>query len=70
MNKLTQTNTGAKQAYLNRQVEHRLAIYQNTDQSERNAIIKQIDLFLEIVPKDAEIFWLKFRLKLERLNEQ
>ncbi len=26
--------------------------------------------FLEVVPKDAKIFWLKFRRKLETLNEQ
>ena len=70
MNNLTQTQKDAKQSYLNRQAEQMLAIYQNADTSERNAVINQIDSFLEIVPKDAKNFWLKFRRKLERLNEQ
>jgi hypothetical protein len=38
-------------------------------QDERKAVIKQIDSFLEIVPKDAKTFWLQFRRKLERFNE-
>ncbi|CAN5574446.1 hypothetical protein BH20ACI4_BH20ACI4_27900 [soil metagenome] len=70
MNNLTQTQKDAKQAYLNRQTEKMLRIYQTAENSERSAIIKQIDSFLEIVPKDAKIFWLKFRHKLERLSEQ
>ena len=70
MNNLTQTQKDAKQAYLTRQAENVLAIYQTADNSERSAIIKQIDSFLEIVPKDAKSFWLKFRQKLERLNEK
>ncbi len=70
MNNLTQIQKDAKQAYLNRQAEKMLAIYQAADNNERSAIIKQIDSFLEIVPKDARIFWLKFRRKLERLNEK
>ena len=69
MNNLTQTQQDAKQAYLDRQQTEMLTTYQNADQSERNAVISQIDSFLEIVPKDAKIFWLKFRFKLERLNE-
>ena len=47
-----------------------LLIYQNADTSERTAIVRQIDSFLEIVSKDAKVFWLKFRQKLERLNEK
>ena len=70
MNNLTQTQKDAKQAYLDRQQAEMLITYQNADRSERNAVIKQIDLFLEIVPKDAKIFWLKFRCKLERLSEK
>ncbi len=70
MNNLTQTQRDAKQAYLTRQSETMLAIYQNADKSERYAVIKQIDSFLSVVPKDAKIFWLKFRRKLERLNEK
>ena len=69
MNNLTQTQTDAKQAYLDRQAKQMLAICQNADTSERNAVIRQIDSFLEIVPRDAKIFWLKFRCKLERINE-
>ncbi len=70
MNNLTQTQQQAKQAFLNRQQDEMLAIYQNADTTEREAIIKNIDSFLEVVPKDAKIFWLKFRRKLETLNEQ
>jgi hypothetical protein len=67
---LTQTQIDAKQAYLNRQQDEMLAIYQNAHTTERNAIIKHIDSFLEVVPNDAQTFWLKFRRKLETLNEQ
>ncbi len=69
MNNLTQTQQAAKQAYLDRQQAEMLITYQNADRGERNAVIKNIDSFLEVVPKDAKIFWLKFRYKLERLNE-
>ena len=70
MNNLTQTQQDAKQAHLDRQQAEMLTIYQNAHQTERNAVIRQIDSFLAIVPKDAKIFWLKFRYKLERLNEK
>jgi hypothetical protein len=70
MNNLTQTQQDVKQAYLDRQQAEMLTIYQNADQNERKAVIKQIDTFLSIVPKDAKTFWLKFRHNLERLNEQ
>lgn len=43
--------------------------YQKADTNERNAIIKQIDSFLSVVSPDAKTFWLKFRRKLEILNE-
>ncbi|CAN5558491.1 hypothetical protein BH18ACI1_BH18ACI1_07650 [soil metagenome] len=69
MNNLTQTQQDAKQAYLDRQQAEMLNTYQNADQSERNAVINQIDSFLEIVPPEAKIFWLKFRCKLERISE-
>ena len=69
MNNLTQTQQSAKQAYLDRQQAEMLTIYQNANQDERNAVIRQIDSFLEIVPNDAKTFWLKFRCKLERLND-
>ncbi len=70
MNNLTQTQQDAKQAYLDRQQAEMLKIYQNADQDERKAVVKQINSFLEILPKDAKTFWLKFRCKLERLNEK
>ena len=69
MNNLTQTQQDAKQAFLTRQQDEMLAIYQNAEQNERNAIIEQIDSFLSVVPQDAKTFWLKFRHKLEILNE-
>jgi hypothetical protein len=69
MNKLTQAQHSAKEAYLNRQANQMLVTYQNADRSERNAVIKQIESFLEIVPTDAKNFWLNFRYRLERLNE-
>ncbi len=70
MNNLTQTQQDAKQAYLDRQANQMLSTYQNAEKDERNAVIKQIDSFLETLPEDAKIFWLKFRCKLERLNER
>ena len=70
MNNLTQIQTDAKQAYLDRQAKQMLAIYQNADTTERNAVIRQIDSFLSIVPSDAKTFWLKFRRKLEKINEK
>jgi hypothetical protein len=70
MNNLTQTQTDAKQAYLNRQSEQMLALYAKADTEEWKAIIKQIDSFLSVVSPDAKTFWLKFRRKLETLNEQ
>ncbi len=70
MNNLTQTQNDAKQAYLNRQFAQMLIICQNADTYERNAVIRQIDSFLGIVPRDAKIFWLKFRCKLDKINEK
>ena len=69
MGDLTQTQQDAKQAYLNYQQEQMLALYQKADTNERNAIIQQIDSFLSVVSSDAKTFWLKFRRKLEILNE-
>ncbi|MDQ3374933.1 MAG: hypothetical protein M3521_13740 [Acidobacteriota bacterium] len=70
MNNLAQIQQYAKQAYLDRQAKQMLTHYEKASRSERNAVIKQVDSFLEIVPKDAKTFWLKFRYKLERLNEK
>ena len=69
MNNLTQTQQDAKAAYLNQQSEQMLALYKNSNTDERKAIIKQINSFLSIVSPDAKTFWLKFRRKLEMLNE-
>ncbi len=61
MNNLTQTQLDAKQAYLNRQQEQMLAQYQNADQTERRAIIRQIDSFLPITrSRDEKISGLSF----------
>ncbi len=70
MNNLTQAQQDAKQTYLNRQQAQMLAIYQNADNAERSAIIRQIDSFLPVITKDEKNFWRKFRQKLERLNEK
>lgn len=70
MNNLTQTQQTAKQSFLERQQAEMLIHYENADRSERNAVIRQIDSFLETLPNDAKTFWLKFRYKLERLNEK
>lgn len=70
MTTLTQTQKEAKTDYLNRQQNKMLAIYGKADQTERNAIIKQIDSFLEVLNKEQKLFWLRFRRKLERLNEK
>ncbi len=69
MKNITQTQQDAKAAYLNNQTEQMLALYEKADTNERKAIIKQIDSFLSIVSPDAKTFWLKFRRKLEILNE-
>lgn len=70
MNKLTQNQNGAKQAYLDNQQAQMLITYQKADSNERSAIIRQIDSFLPVISNDEKAFWLKFRQKLERLNEQ
>ena len=70
MNNLTQTQRDAKQAYLNNQLEQMLSRYENADNNERKAIIGHIDSFLSTCNQDEKNFWLKFRSKLERLNEK
>ena len=71
MNNLTQIQKDAKQAYLDKQIEQMLERYQEADNNERSAIIRQIDGFLPVTTiKSEKNFWLKFRRKLERLNEQ
>jgi hypothetical protein len=70
MNNLTQTQQLAKQAYLNRLQVRMFVHYQKADSNERKAIVKQIDSFLPVLIRYERIFWLKFRRKLEILNEQ
>ena len=70
MNNLSQNQRDAKQAFLDNQQAQMIARYKNADQNERAAIIRQIDSFLPITNDDQKSFWLKFRQKLERLNEQ
>ena len=69
MNNLTQTPPDAKQAFLNQQKEQMLVTYQNAGSNEQKAIIRQIDSFLPVIKGDEKSFWLKFRQKLESLNE-
>ena len=69
MNNLTQTQQDAKQAYLQQQQESMLALYQNADSNERQAIIKHIGSFLSTCNQEQKTFWLQFRRKLEKLNE-
>jgi hypothetical protein len=69
MNNLTQTQQDAKQAFLTRQAEQMLALYQNAHTSERNAIIRQIDSFLSVISQEQKAFWLEFWQKLENLNK-
>ncbi len=54
MNNLTQTQQDAKQAYLDNQCEQMLDQYKHADATERGAIIRQIDSFISVVPKDAK----------------
>ena len=70
MNNLTQKQKDAKQTVLDNQQAQMIARYENADQNERAAIIRQIDSFLPVTNDDEKSFWLKFRQKLERLNEQ
>lgn len=70
MNNLTRTQQDAKQAYLNQQQDAMLALYNDADTTERKVIIKNIDSFLSVISKDEKIFWLRFRRKLEILNEK
>jgi len=67
---LTQTQQEAKNAYLDKQSEQMLNQYRNAKPNERKAIIKNIDSFLSVVSKEEKLFWLKFRRKLETLNEK
>lgn len=69
MNNLTQNQRDAKQAYLDNQQAQMIARYENADKNERAAIIRQIDSFLPVIKGDEKSFWLKFREKLERLND-
>ena len=69
MNNLTQNQRNAKQAFLDNQQAQMIARYENADTNERSAIIRQIDSFLPMTNGDEKSFWLKFRQKLERLNE-
>lgn len=69
MNNLTQTPAETKQTCLDQQQEQMIALYQNAASTERKAIVKHIDSFFENASKEGKIFWLKFRLKLETVNE-
>jgi len=70
MNNLTQEKLNAKEAYFNQQLEQMLALYKKATRDERNAIMRHIDSFLSTCNQSEKSFWLKFRSKLERLNEK
>jgi hypothetical protein len=70
MNNLTQEKLNSKEAYLNKQQEQMLALYEKATRDERNAIMRHIDSFLLTCNQGENSFWLKFRSKLERLNEK
>ena len=70
MNNLSEKQRNAKQAYLNNQMEQMLSLYEKAVTSERKAIIGHIDSFLSTCNPDEKNFWLKFRSKLETLNEK
>lgn len=70
MNNLTQSQQSAKEAYLNQQQAQMLSLYEKANTEERNAIIKHVDSFLSTCNQSEKVFWLKFRRKLEVLNEK
>lgn len=70
MNNLSEKQRNAKQTYLNNQMEQMLSLYEKADTNERKAIIGHIDSFLSTCNQEEKNFWLKFRQKLERLNEK
>jgi hypothetical protein len=67
---LTQSQKEAKEAFLNQQSEQMLSLYEKADTTERKAIIGYVDSFLSSCNQEEKSFWLKFRQKLERLNEK
>jgi hypothetical protein len=70
MDNLTQRQRDAKQAYLDDQQAQMIARFEKADQTEREAIIWQIDSFLPIIKGNEKSFWRRFRRKLKSLNEQ
>ena len=70
MNNLTEKQRNAKQAYLNQQTEQMLSLYEKATREEKSAIMRHIDSFLSTCNQEEKDFWLRFRSKLERLNEQ
>lgn len=70
MNNLTQTQKDAKEAYLNKQQEQMLKMYNVADIEERKTVVNHIYAFLSIVSKDEKIFWLKFINELQKLDEK
>jgi hypothetical protein len=67
---LTQNQKDAKEVSLTRQSEQMLALYKKAATGERNAIMRHIGGFLSTCNQNEKSFWLKFRSKLERLNEK
>lgn len=69
MNNLTQKQKDAKADYLQQQLEETIKTYQSASRGERIAAIRHVDSFIQTLSEDQKIFWLKFRERLERMNE-
>ncbi len=69
MNNISQNQTGAKANHLQKQLEKTIKTYKAASKSERRAAIRHVDSFLETLSEDQQTFWLKFRHRLERMNE-
>jgi hypothetical protein len=70
MNNLTQKQKDTKADYLQRQLEETIKTYQAASRGERRSAIRHIDSFIETLSEDGQTFWLKFRERLERMNER
>lgn len=70
MNKLSHDKQAAKDAHLTNQLNQTIETYKAATGTERRAAIRHIDSFLGTLAADQKTFWLKFRERLERMNEK
>lgn len=66
---MTNAQTQAKDAYLEKQRNEMLKIYEQTDGAERAAIINQINSLMPVLKGEQLEFWLDFRRKLANRNQ-